>query len=202
MKLYICDISSICLDMVRFIDVERAAKVGRLVMTDDKKRCIAGGLFTKYFLNGAEIKKNKHGKPYADNGKFFNISHSGKYVLFVLSDNEVGCDIQKIEYIKSDRASEIVFCEKEIEQINLHQDKLWRFTAMWTKKESFLKCVGCGFCRDSKTVDVSGNTFTECGTKYYFRTWEFSDYIISVCSKSNEIPKDIEFFNIGDVYRE
>ena len=35
------------------------------------------------------------GKPFYQNGPFFNISHSGKYVIMAVANNEVGVDIEE-----------------------------------------------------------------------------------------------------------
>ena len=67
------------------------------------------------------------------------------------------------------------------------------FFELWTKKESLLKCIGEGFHRSAKSVDVSGDIYTENNKKYYFKTWYFSDYIMSVCSENNDYPSSPEY---------
>lgn len=196
MNLYIADTGTVTLDRLREISPQRAQRAQRYTMTDDKKRCIAGGLFIKRFLGDAKIYENEFGKPLADNGIFFNISHSGNYVIFAMSDCEVGCDIQQIDYIKSESAAKIVFCKNEMQMLSDAADKLGMFYRLWTKKESLLKCIGKGFHRNSKSVDVSNNIFCENGKEYYMRTYEFSDYVISVCSLKNKFPDCIEFVNL------
>ena len=45
----------------------------------------------------------KSGKPYLENGPFFNVSHSEEYVVFVSDESrEVGVDIEKINENKKD----------------------------------------------------------------------------------------------------
>lgn len=197
MKLYIADIKKIELKRVNEISEERAEKVKRLKKTDDKKRCIAGGLFINKFLSDTKISINEFGKPIADNGKYFNISHSGDYVLFALSEYEVGCDIQKIRHVRTFDIAKTVFCSAELKSFGKSPDKLGSFYDLWTKKESLLKCMGEGFHRNSKSVDVSSDIFKVKGKKYYFRTWNFSDYVISVCTEHNDFPPAIEFIDLG-----
>lgn len=196
MKLYLADINKVSLNSVNQLDKNRREKCERLKLTDDKKRCIAGGLLINRFLNGAKISTNEFGKPVADNGKKFNISHSGQYVLFALSENEVGCDIQKTGYVKSTEMAKFIFCDEEIKLLKNSADKLKVFFDLWTKKESFLKCIGSGFHRSGKSADTSGNTFEENGQKYYFKTFSFSDYIITVCSDKDDFPSYIEFLDL------
>lgn len=193
MRLYLADINKINLERTGEISPERAAQAENFRKDDDKKRCIAGGLFFKRFLGDAEIKTNKYGKPISENGLWFNLSHSGEYVLFALSDNEVGCDIEQIRHISAEHTGKIIFSDNEMNMLKNSADKTGVFFDLWTKKESLLKCIGEGFHRSGKSVDVSGNIFSENGKEYYFRTWHFSDYTITVCSTDKEFPLCIEF---------
>ena len=122
-KLYISSINDIELGRVSEIDSDRADKVAGLRLTDDKKRCIAGGLFIRKFLPDARITLNQFGKPEADNGMYFNISHSGEFVMFALSDRKIGCDIEQARDVDPERLGKIVFCDNELESIRNSDDK-------------------------------------------------------------------------------
>lgn len=193
MKLFIADITLIQLGWIDMLSPQRAEKARRYKKTDDQKRCIAGELLIMRFLKNAVVTENEFGKPMADNGVHFNLSHSGKYVLFALSDCEVGCDIEQVRSINAEKAGKIVFCRNETDKLSNAVDKTGEFLKMWTKKESLLKCIGEGFHRNAKSVDVSSDIFTEKGKNYYLKTWNFSDYVISVCSADNNFPSIIEF---------
>ncbi len=195
-RLYITSIDEINLCRVGEIDAQRAEKAGRLRFDDDKKRCIAGGLFIKRFFGDTEITYGKFGKPEAANGMYFNLSHSGEYVLFALSDSEIGCDIEKIKAVAVERLGRIVFCDSEMSSIKSADDKLKNFFRLWTRKESLLKCIGEGFHRQSKSVDISGDTFTENGITYHFASREYGMYIISVCSAQADIPITIKYIRL------
>ena len=153
-RLFITDIRKISFDRVGELSPERAERVQRCRRADDKLRCIAGGLFMNKFLGGAKITVNEFGKPECDNGLCFNISHSGSYVLFALSDSEVGCDIEEIRFLKGIRLGKIVFCDNEMKLLGNAFDRLGTFFELWTKKEALLKCMGDGFHRGAKSVDV------------------------------------------------
>lgn len=76
----------------------------------------------------------------------FNISHSGDYAVCVVSDREVGIDIQKIEKPNLQVAKRF-FAKKEYEYILNQPDeksKTEAFYRIWTLKESFVKAVGVG----------------------------------------------------------
>lgn len=196
MKLYIADIRQITPDRISELSEQRAQRALRYRTADDKKRCIAGGLMINRFLNGAVISNNEYGKPVADNGLHFNLSHSGDYVIFAVSDSPVGCDIQKTEFIKSESAGRIVFCDNEMHKLSTATDKTGEFYRLWTKKESLLKCIGKGFHRPAKSVDVSGSIYSENGQSYYFKQWCFADYIICICSPKNNFPHYPEFIKL------
>lgn len=196
MKLYIADINGITLERAGELDFDRAQKAARYKKVKDKKRCIAGGLFFNKFLKGVQITKNEYGKPVAKDGDFFNLSHSGDYAIFVLSDCQVGCDIQYISFIKAEDIAKLVFCAAEMDLLSQSIDKTDTFYELWTKKESLLKCIGEGFHRSSKSINVANNIFSENGKEYYFKIWSFSDYKICVCSEKNDFPKEIEFVNL------
>lgn len=195
-KLYITSINEIDLKRVSEIDADRACKFNRLKLTDDKKRCVAGGLFIKKFLSGAKISVNDFGKPTADNDLHFNISHSGDYVLFALSDREIGCDIEKARDINPEKLGKIVFCDNEMTAIKNSADKLQCFFDLWTRKESLLKCIGKGFHQSSKSVDVSREFCQIAENTYHFKMWHKDSYTASVCSSYETIPENIEFIRL------
>lgn len=199
MKLFITDTEKIDLRYAGLLEDERQKKVQRLRLVDDKKRCIAAGLLLRHFFCNLQIVKNKNGKPYVKNGQFFNISHSGEYVLFALSDSEVGCDIERVHYADSEKIGKTVFIENEMKLLLSSKDRLGVFFDLWTKKESLLKCMGEGFHRSAKSVDVCSDVFEEKGKSYFLKTWNFSDYTVSVCSLKDDFPKYIEFIGTQEL---
>lgn len=182
-SLYISDIGEILPDDFHLVSPERAKKAERYKMPDDRRRCIAGGILTDRFVGG-EITENGFGKPISSNGVRFNLSHSGSYVLLAVSDSEVGCDIERVRDVDPLKLGRVVFCVRELELIERASDKTAAFFTLWTKKEALLKCMGKGFHRPAKSVDVSGESFCEDSKIYRFQTLRLSDYVISVCSEA------------------
>lgn len=191
-KIYIADVTDLNIDenvLKSFPDI-RVNKVEKLPNISDKKLSYGAGLLIdKYVLNGHKDAYFVHsdGKPYTTNGLFFNVSHSGNYVVLAVSDKEIGCDIQKCDEKNYQRVAKFVFHKNEIELLNSTDDKLTTFFEIWTKKEAYLKLLGTGFQRKATDIDLSQDIYRENDKTYFFANWKIDDYFISACyEKSNE----------------
>ena len=89
----------------------------------------------------------EHGKPYLQSNSdiFFNLSHSGNYVLCGIAERQIGVDIQK-------RHAKVVSGVKE--KIHNVQDKDEDFFLLFSAKEAFCKCTGEGLQRDLSHIAV------------------------------------------------
>ncbi len=101
----------------------------------------------KKLLWASKVCIGKHGKPYLQNSSdiFFNLSHSGDYVLCGIADRQIGVDIQK-------RHDKDVSGVKE--KIHNAQDKEEDFFLLFSAKEAFCKCTGEGLQRDLSHIAV------------------------------------------------
>lgn len=154
---------------------ERKKAVEKYKQWDDRRRGLLAGILLQ---NGVEeILKQQgkmndpfpeiiykgNGKPYfADEEIYFNLSHSGDYVLCVLSDNEVGCDIQQIKPLKVDFVSKY-YTDLEKAYLTSRREKgIYSTNAdyerdvlrIWSAKESYMKYTGLGFQQDIRTFSV------------------------------------------------
>ena len=92
---------------------------------------------------------NEYGKPYLKNNKlYFNLSDCDNYSVCVISDKEIGVDIEKITYKK--RLLKKICTDEEISLIKNEDD----FTKLWVKKESYVKYLGVGLSYGLKNVDT------------------------------------------------
>ena len=143
------------------------------------------------YLN-EEIVLNEYGKPSFNNAKyFFNTSHSGRYAFCVISDVEVGCDIEEIKEFKP-RVAERFFTDKENLYLEVAPDKNDMFYRIWTLKESYMKCIGKGFAEpiNSFELEFDGTNFVIKHKKdYSFIEQKHENYRISVCLKTKEKEK-------------
>ena len=133
-------------------------------------------LIKKEVLGEREILKRESGKPYCRD-LFFNISHSGDFVLLAVSDFEIGIDIEKIRDVDlkiSDRCFEEKVSTKE------------EFFSMWTQKESIIKYLG-------KTIISMKNINVKDYEKLLKTSDFFEGYAFCICS---EDKSEIEFEEI------
>ncbi|MEI3542070.1 MAG: hypothetical protein V8P98_04620 [Acutalibacteraceae bacterium] len=122
--------------------------------------------------------KNSFGKPYLTDYEnfYFNISHSGDFVICAISDHEVGVDIQKIKPIST------AFKEKFVGRKNA---SLEDFYSMWVLEESYVKFLGKSIIFLAKNLSLKKQNV-------YYKTYNIHpNYKISVCSGDNKFYNHI-----------
>lgn len=150
--LYIAGIDEIPTDdfdnSIEIISAYRIKKAIKYKSEKDRKLSILSSLLLDKALReyglcekDMQYSTNDYGKPYFINAKelHFSISHSGDYAMVVLSDKEIGCDIQQIKDINLSIADRF-FTADERECVKSTED----FFRIWALKESFIKAVGKG----------------------------------------------------------
>ena len=138
--------------------------------------------YLKNQLSREELLKNENGKPYFANGPYFNISHSGKYVLMVVSTAEIGVDIEEIK--NKDMSSLVrIFNEAEAKMIKEHSD----FYYLWCAKESLIKCMGLsvGKVREIPGLPLNGLK-TYKGKDYQCKSFIYDKHIVSITREGKE----------------
>ena len=183
---------------------DRRNKVIRYLQPDDRKRSLGAGIMIRKLLgeNGlseSSLKYSENGKPAVDH-LYFNISHAGDYVVGVVSDCEVGCDIEQNVNAPLEIA-EHYFYSSEREYIEAAVDPGKAFFTLWTLKESYMKMTGRGMGLPLDSFEivskdarfVLGKSPEKPG---FFRTMEFEDYIFSVCNESDFTLNQNEFFDM------
>ena len=113
---------------------------------------------TIFGIHQIKIIKGPHGKPYLKNKNqkaFFNLSHSGDYVICAISDREVGVDIEKIGRARMEVAHRF-FHLNEVKLLGnlLAEDQRNLFFRYWSAKESYLKYTGSGLSSPLSSFEV------------------------------------------------
>ena len=194
-------------------------KVNNLINEKDKIRTALGELLVKYLLVNIkkmdidQIKLNftEYGKPFIDEKNiYFNISHSGGYVVCVINDSKIGIDIEKVKSIDFKVISKTYFSNEENNIISKYKGKkqLYYFYLLWTLRESYLKLDGRGLnlidqisfsnINDDYQLLING----ELNSRYKFFSLYFDNYVCSVCSseKQSYDLKSIDIKNILNFY--
>ena len=195
-RIYIQNTNDISINELNIsrLSPHRYEKFDRLIDEKTKRQSLTAGLMLNNYISDKEIKLNKYGKPYVENGPFFSLAHSGDYVILAVSDKaDVGCDIEKLrdcDFIKTGR---LVFTDSEMSEIKSSEDICDSFFEFWTKKEAFIKCIGEGFHYSVKSLNLSGGkTYAvQNKTKYFFKEYMLRGYKIMLCSEDNDFKNEI-----------
>lgn len=142
--------------------------------------------------------ENPNGKPYlAHGGLYFNLSHSGDYAALVLSDEEVGVDIEKLEPPKIAVAKRF-FSKPEYDWLAKHP---MNFYELWVLKESYVKALGTGLTTPFSSFSiVVGDEISLAGDAggafgfYLFNQPE--NYRLAVCKRGNREECPLTEINI------
>ena len=103
------------------------------------------------------IVRPQGGKPYVEKRKgiFFNVSHSGDYVVCAVSDQDLGVDIERRGKARLGVARRFFHPEELACLERLPEDgRDRRFFDYWSVKEAFLKYVGTGVARPLNSFRV------------------------------------------------
>lgn len=171
-------------------------KVNSFYLERDRQIAFASELLKKYYLakllgkapNDLQFITTKYGKLYLTNedNYYFNISHSGQYIILAISNHEIGIDIELGERILESEVMAMSknFCD-ENEQKLIAGNKN-RFLKMWVKKEALMKYQGTGFMSEEDTLFSLDLNEYQCvgGVQIYF-TELFLNYSFGLCTIAN-----------------
>ena len=148
----------------------------------DKVQELVSGLLLKEYLgvvSDDQLEYGKYGKPKLIGDKrYFNLSHSGDYVVLAVADCEVGIDIEEIMPFHEATVKKVYREEqkKELEQVE-GAEKDEKFTEIWTKYEAALKLEGTGFANGWDDIPIG---------KCHISTLKYEKCYIS-CATESEI---------------
>lgn len=96
-----------------------------------------------------DIRINRFGKKYVDcnSDVYFNVSYSGKYFAIVISEENVGIDLEEI---RERTIKDLITCfnEEERQIIEASKNSVETFLRYWTIKEAYGKFIGMGLQMD------------------------------------------------------
>ena len=136
-----------------------------------------------------EIVRRQGKKPYlSDSSCFFNISHSGDYVVAAVSDVPVGIDLEQIGR-EASKALKRISSPSDWQYIMEGENPLVRMMEIWTRKEALVKCLGTGICdpRLKETVGYGDVVLWLDEGQYRIRNVDGpKGYVCAVCEKVSD----------------
>lgn len=191
-------------DYRRFRDVvseEKRHQIDKFMYIEDYKRSLLGdALVRKMVSNISGISMdtivfdvNEYGKPYVANvpNIYFNLSHSGKWVACIVSDNQCGIDIEKIADVDM-RIVERFFSMSEcnaIKKINSSELRQ-KFFEYWTIKESYIKFIGKGL-----SIPLNSFEVYEEANRYIIKTYDETTCNVEVIDFDLEYKMAISYLD-------
>ena len=163
------------------LDERQKDKANRFRNEIDQARSLVSSYLVNQ-LSNEPILFNEMGKPYYQNGPYFNISHSGKYIVMAVSSKEIGVDVE--ENVEKNMSALIrIFNEVEAKMIKEHAD----FYYLWCAKESLIKCMGSSVSHVKEVPSLPLNGLkTFKGVDYQCKTFVYEKHIISITRESKE----------------
>ncbi len=190
-------------------------KIERFKRVVNQQRSLLGEVLSRVLISdntGIKIKdlniiKSDNGKPELQNfpGLYFNVSHSGEWVVMALAKAPVGIDVEKIKKPVY-RIAERYFSQSELENLNSlsGSSKQAYFFDLWTLKESYLKMLGKGLTKSlgSFTIIGSNGVFSlindkSLKDKVFLKQYNLDPiYKLSVCSEDNKFSSLVQQLEI------
>lgn len=208
MQVYFCELSYVWkeADMKRYLSAVSEGKRTRIYgMRNkvDKKLTLYADILIRllacrsYGLKNSELSftENEYGKPaIIGYPKFcFNISHTQNAIAAGVNDAPVGIDIEKVGRESAGIAKRFFTQDERRYIYRCSNDADRRFFEVWTRKEAYLKYLGCGLSMTMGAFSVT----EEGGAGELLYSFREKEYIISVCSKM--VSKEaIEFIHLTE----
>jgi 4'-phosphopantetheinyl transferase len=160
----------------------------------DRKLKLFGRLLVAYYFekNGVpfsfdnwQIDQDK--KPFIPNGKAFNLSRSGTFVIAAFSDTSIGIDIE----LKKEMDFEDLIGNFHSEEQTFYRESNKKKTAfynIWTRKEAFLKAKGLGIIKGLSSENCLNDSVQDNGIEWHINSIDFSpEYALAIASNTTEI---------------
>lgn len=170
----------------RFVTINRLEKTDRLVEHRDRILSVMSEFILLYYLRthfGIRVYKfceNSRGKPFIAKNNLikFNISHTRNIVSVAISENNVGIDVETSLSTTDKQIVQLIdFCFSENEKIYINfgkPDYAYRFCEVWTRREAYFKCLGCGLSIKNNKKDIPED--------FHFLSIQYKNYTVNVCS--------------------
>lgn len=132
--------------------------------------------------------KDDYGKPYiVGSPLYYNISHSGQYVVLVMSDTNVGIDVQLKKKAQKKKLAERFFSKREQEMVHTDREDGENFYRIWCRKEAYGKYLGVGL----NEAILLANMYSEIPDVEFHDLDVVPGYGLCICSGKGENLEEI-----------
>lgn len=198
---------------------ERRKKALAYRFRKDQALSLGVGLLLDLALSEFGLRERDMTYGYRENGKpffpefpgiYFNLSHSGSIAAAVISDREIGCDVEEIKNADL-RIADRFFNPSERDVIfsaptSKEKEKL--FFRFWTLKESFMKITGLGMQLPLSSFSISLEEPISVRhslpqeTEYRFREcFDLSGYALSLCCTEDPVCLQYEKVDLNNLIK-
>lgn len=133
----------------------------------------------------------------------FNLSHSHDMIALIISDNEVGIDLERImDEFSFEDILEFSFSEKEKQYIVNSESKTMHFYELWTRKEALAKATSKGIDDDFHLIpSLTGTHTVRSNIIGSHQNWSVStvlsnhEYMVSIAYNSDKVT-DLLLYNL------
>jgi 4'-phosphopantetheinyl transferase len=156
-----------------------------------------------------QFNQTEYGKPFLQNNRnfFYNISHSGEWVVCAFANSAVGIDVEKMASVDLHLAQRILTpAEYEAFLTKSSSEQQLYFYSLWTLKESFIKAVGKGLSIPLDSFAIRGDPgayFTiypePGGDRYFFKQYDWGEaYRLSLCATTNIFSAKVKLVTVAE----
>lgn len=196
------DLSGRLEDLEKKLPPFRLQKMQAYRKPEDRMRCLAGWFLMVHFLgrdrklDESSLSYGPHGKPSLLQGPYFNLSHSGNYVLLALDTFSVGVDVEVWRPESYRKLANACFHPKEIGQME-EDCSAKTFFDLWVLKESYVKMLGCGLSMDLASFCLQRKGRRAClepdsGSGPFFRLYHcLPECSAAICSNHDNWPNSM-----------
>ncbi|OGV18846.1 MAG: hypothetical protein A2X47_13975 [Lentisphaerae bacterium GWF2_38_69] len=197
--------------MLGSLPYNRKEKALKYIKIEDRYRCaFSWKLLEKVMRDVFSLDLGKesfdidaYGKPFLTNRNdiHFNLSHSGEIVCCIVDNYPVGIDVENINSIDLNIASNF-FSKKECSDLfNLpNKDQINYFYKLWTLKESYIKAEGKGlsiplnsfsFKVGSNSISFNGENVDKWAFLLHNINTDSQNYQLGICVQKGRLPDKI-----------
>ena len=181
-----------------YITKNKRSRLSRLRKSEDRLRLLVGDMLIQYLvyskikvpLEDLKLVYNTYGKPYLFHSNwYFNISHSGEWVVGSISQDEIGIDIEQIRALDIDITYDIC-TDMEYKRLisKSSEEQIESIYDLWTIKESYTKALGRGLFIPLKDIIINEKNCevtlinNSSQKRYFYRIKHIPEYKLCLCT--------------------